>query len=162
MDTHHMNTVRRGVRLGVDVGTVRVGVARSDPDGLLAVPVETVQRGRDVDAVVARIAELAREFAAIDIVVGLPVSMRGTDTASTADARDVAARIAAGGVPVHLLDERLTTVSAQASLHAAGRNTRRSRAVIDQAAAVILLQHALDAERARGEAPGALVESTGK
>jgi putative Holliday junction resolvase len=154
--------MRRGVRLAVDVGTVRVGVARSDPDGMLALPVETVQRGRDVDAVVARIAALAAEYEAIDIVVGLPVSMQGTDTASTADARDVAARIATGPVPVHLLDERLTTVSAQAALHASGRNTRRSRAVIDQAAAVILLQHALDAERARGVASGALVEPIGK
>ena len=88
--------MRRGVRLGVDVGTVRVGVARSDPDGLLATPVETVQRGADVASVVARITALADELEAIELIVGLPLSMRGTDTASTADARAVAALLAAG------------------------------------------------------------------
>jgi len=150
--------MRRGTRLGVDVGTVRVGVARSDPDGLIATPVETVARGADIAAAVARIAAIADELDAIELVVGLPLSMRGTDTASTADARHVAALLADGPRPVRLLDERLTTVSAQSALHASGRDTRRSRAVIDQVAAVILLQHALDAERARGEAPGALVD----
>jgi putative Holliday junction resolvase len=154
--------MRRGVRLGIDVGTVRVGVARSDPDGLLATPVETVQRGADIAAVVARIEALADELDALELIVGLPLSMRGTDTASTADARRVAAMLAGGRRSVRLVDERLTTVSAQSALHASGRNTRGSRRVIDQVAAVILLQHALDAERARGEAPGALVESNRK
>jgi putative holliday junction resolvase len=154
--------MRRGVRVGVDVGTVRVGVAVSDPDGLLATPRETVQRGSDVAVVVARIEAVADELDAIELIVGLPLSMRGTDTASTADARRVAALLAEGPRPVRMVDERLTTVSAQSALHASGRNTRGSRRVIDQVAAVILLQHALDAERARGEAPGALVESNRK
>ncbi len=154
--------MRRGVRIGVDVGKVRVGLAASDPDGLLATPLETVQRGSDVEPVVARIVALADERDALELVVGLPLSMRGTDTASTADARLVAALLAEHGRTVRLLDERLTTVSAQSALHASGRNTRGSRAVIDQVAAVILLQHALAAERARGEAPGALVESNRK
>jgi putative holliday junction resolvase len=154
--------MRRGVRLGIDVGTVRVGVARSDPDGLLATPLETVQRGADVAAVVARIQAIAAELDAIELIVGLPLSLRGTDTASTGDARRVAALLADGERPVRLVDERLTTVSAQSALHASGRNTRGSRRVIDQVAAVILLQHALDAERARGEAPGALVDSNRK
>jgi putative Holliday junction resolvase len=151
--------MRQGVRLGVDVGKVRVGVARSDRDGLLATPVETVQRrGDDLEPVLARIAAIAAEVEAIELVVGLPLAMSGRDTASTADARMVADRLAQGPLPVRLLDERLTTVSAQSALHASGRNTRGSRSVIDQVAAVILLQHALDAERARGEAPGALVD----
>ena len=154
--------MRHGVRLGVDVGTVRVGLARSDPDGLLATPLETVQRGGDVAAVVARIHTLAAELDAVELIVGLPLSLRGTDTASTGDARRVAALLADGERPVRLVDERLTTVSAQSALHASGRNARGSRRVIDQVAAVILLQHALDAERARGEAPGALVESNRK
>jgi putative Holliday junction resolvase len=154
--------MRRGVRIGVDVGTVRIGLARSDPDGLLATPLETVQRGQDVAQAVARIAALADELEAIELVVGLPLSMRGTDTASTADARRVAALLAAGPRPVRMLDERLTTVSAQSALRASGRNTRGSRPVIDQVAAVILLQHALDAERARGEAPGALLDPNRK
>ncbi|GAA2753104.1 Holliday junction resolvase RuvX [Amnibacterium kyonggiense] len=150
--------MRRGVRLGVDVGTVRVGLARSDRDGLLATPVETVpRRGQDLEPVLARIAAVADELEAIELVVGLPLALSGRDTASTADARAVAARLAEGPRPVRLVDERLTTVSAQSALHASGRNTRGSRGVIDQVAAVILLQHALDAERARGEAPGAIV-----
>jgi putative Holliday junction resolvase len=148
--------------VGVDVGTVRVGVARSDPDGFLATPVETVPRGTDVAAVVDRIAAVARELDAIELVVGLPLSMSGGDTASTADARRVAALLAEGPLPVRLVDERLTTVSAQSALHASGRNTRRSRPVIDQVAAVILLQHALDAERARGQAPGSLAQPNRK
>jgi len=150
--------MRRGVRLGVDVGTARVGVARSDRDGILATPVETVQRRGDVEPVLARIAALAAELEAIELVVGLPIAMSGRDTASTADARAVAARLAEGPVPVRLVDERLTTVSAQSALHASGRDTRGSRGVIDQVAAVILLQHALDAERARGAAPGVLLD----
>jgi putative Holliday junction resolvase len=151
--------MRSGVRLGVDVGKVRVGVARSDRDGLLATPVETVQRrGADLEPVLARIAAIAAELEAIELVVGLPIAMSGRDTPSTADARAVAARLADGGIPVRMVDERLTTVSAQSALHASGRNTRGSRSVIDQVAAVILLQHALDAERSRGEAPGAVVE----
>jgi putative holliday junction resolvase len=151
--------MRTGVRLGVDVGTVRVGVARCDRDGLLATPLETVaRRGDDLEPVLARIAALADEVDAIELVVGLPLAMSGGDTASTADARAVAARLAEGPLPVRMVDERLTTVSAQSALHASGRSTRGSRAVIDQVAAVILLQHALDAERARGEAPGALLD----
>jgi putative Holliday junction resolvase len=145
--------------LGVDVGKARVGVARCDRDGLLATPVETVQRrGADLEPVLARIAAIAAELEAIELVVGLPIAMSGRDTPSTGDARMVADRLAEGPVPVRLVDERLTTVSAQSALHASGRDTRRSRSVIDQVAAVILLQHALDVERARGEAPGVLLE----
>lgn len=151
--------MRQGVRLGVDVGKVRVGIARSDRDGLLATPVETVQRrADDLEPVLARIAAIADELEAVELVVGLPLALSGRETPSTADARAVADRLADGPLPVRMVDERLTTVSAQSALHASGRTTRGSRGVIDQIAAVILLQHALDAERARGEAPGALVE----
>lgn len=150
--------MRPGVRLGIDVGRARVGVARCDRDGLLATPLETVQRRGDLPAVVARILAIAVEYEAIELVVGLPLSMSGGDTASTTDSREAAELLAEGGVPVRLVDERLTTVSAQSALHASGRNTRNSRSVIDQVAAVILLQHALDAERARGEAPGTLLD----
>lgn len=154
--------MRQGVRLGVDVGTARVGLARSDRDGLLATPLETVQRRGDIEPVVARIAALAVELEAIELVVGLPIALSGRETPSTADARAVAERLAEGPVPVRLVDERLTTVSAQSALHASGRDTRRSRSVIDQVAAVILLQHALDAERARGVAPGFPLEPNRK
>ncbi len=144
--------VRSGRRLGVDVGRARIGVAVCDRDGLLATPVETVQRDDATD--VRRILELAEEYDVLEVVVGLPLSMSGDDTPSTADARAFAERLAAHR-PVRLVDERLSTVTAQRGLHQAGRNTKKSRAVIDQAAAVIILQHALDHERASSAAPGA-------
>ncbi|WP_144717889.1 Holliday junction resolvase RuvX [Agrococcus jejuensis] len=147
--------MRQGVRLGVDVGRVRVGVARSDRDGLLATPVETIQRV-DVDGVVRRIGELVGELDVVELVVGLPLSLSGGDTASTQDARDVAAALASVA-PVRLVDERLSTVTAQSAMRQAGRSTRRQKAVIDQAAAVVILQHALDAERA-GRVPGMMVD----
>ncbi len=148
--------MRTGVRLGVDVGTARVGVARSDPHGVLATPIETLARRDDV---IAGIRRLVDEPAAIEVVVGLPIALSGAETASTADARTVAVAIAAAlPVPVRLVDERLTTVSAARGLREAGRTTKNSRSVVDQAAAVILLQHALDLERTSGNPPGALVE----
>ncbi|MFD1713616.1 Holliday junction resolvase RuvX [Amnibacterium flavum] len=151
--------MRHGVRIGVDVGRVRVGLAASDPSGFLASPVETIQRGDDVGPVIARIIAEAVDRDAIEIVVGLPMSLSGADTASTADARDVARALAgASELPVRLIDERLSTVTAQAALHGVGRNSRRSRSVVDQVAAVILLQHALDSERAGGALPGQLAE----
>lgn len=148
--------MRSGVRVGVDVGKVRVGVARSDQQALLATPVATVSRG---DGDVALIVAAVRESEAIEVVVGLPVSLAGGDTASTRDAREFALLIArAVPTPVRLVDERLSTVSAQRALRASGRDAKKSRPVIDQVAAVIILQHALDFERAGGTPPGALVD----
>ena len=144
--------IRSGRRLGVDVGRARIGVAVCDREGLLATPVETVTRDDATD--VRRIAELADEYDVLEIVVGLPLSMSGGDTPSTADAREFADRLAEHR-PVRLVDERLSTVTAQRGLHQAGRNTKKSRAVIDQAAAVIILQQALDHERASSAPPGA-------
>jgi len=144
--------MRTGVRVAVDVGTVRIGVARSDPHGILASPVETIPRGDgDVERVLAILAELD----AIELFVGLPIALSGRETASTGDARAVAERLAeAASVPVRLIDERLTTVSAQAQLHASGRGTREGRRVIDQVAAVIMLEHALETERRTGRPAG--------
>lgn len=148
--------MRSGVRVGVDVGTARIGVARSDLHGMLATPVETVARG---DGDLDRIAELIRETDAIEVVVGLPIALSGNETASTADARAFAARIASLRLaPVRLVDERLSTVSAHSALRGAGRNSKRSRSVVDQVAAVIILQHALDFERSASRPPGALVD----
>ncbi len=149
--------MRSGVRLGVDVGKVRVGVARSDPAGLLATPVATLARADELES---RFRALVIEHEAVEVVVGLPLSMSGRETASTADARDVAARLArAANVPVRLVDERLSTVGAQRSMQAAGRSSRQSRSVIDQAAAVIILQQALDFERTADRPPGVLVDA---
>lgn len=148
--------MRSGARLGVDVGKVRIGLARSDPHGMLATPVATVPRG---DGDVRVILEHAVEVDAIEIVVGLPLALSGSETASTKDARDFAASIgAATPLPVRLVDERLSTVSAQRAMQASGRNSKRARPVIDQAAAVIILQHALDVERSGGNPPGVILE----
>lgn len=150
--------MRTGVRLGIDVGKARVGVARCDPHAMLATPVETVTRDLGGDADLIRIEQIASELDAIEAVVGLPLNMRGERTPSTDDAIEfaerLAARVAPAGITVRLVDERLSTVSAQGQLRQAGKKTKQSRSIIDQAAAVVILQHALDTERARGTAPG--------
>ena len=148
--------MRSGVRVGVDVGKVRIGVARSDLHGMLATPVETVPRG---DGDLARLRAIVAELEAIEVIVGLPLALSGQRTASTEDAAGFAAQLAAVvGVPVRLVDERLTTVSASAALRSSGRNTKQSRPVIDQVAAVIIVQHALDFERSREIPAGAVVD----
>lgn len=152
---------RRGVLLGVDVGSVRVGVARSDPDGLLATPLETVPRASAdapaaTDDDVRRIAALVTEHAAIGVVVGLPRSLSGVEGVSAERARTYAGVLAVSidPVPVRLVDERLTTVQAHRALRESGVAGRRQRSVVDQAAAVLILQSALDAERATGHRAG--------
>ncbi|HEX5190646.1 MAG TPA: Holliday junction resolvase RuvX [Streptosporangiaceae bacterium] len=145
-----------GVRLGIDVGSVRIGVARSDPGGLLASPLRTVRRGRGD---LAEIARLCADHEAVEIVVGLPTSLSGNAGQAADQARDFAEALAAvvGPVRVRLVDERFTTVIAHAALARGGRDSRERRSVIDQAAAALLLQDALDAERQTGVAPGEVV-----
>ena len=145
--------MRSGVRVGIDVGTVRIGIARSDRDGLMATPVETV--ARTSENAVEQIVQIVHELEAMEIVVGLPLSLSGNSTASTEDALFVAGEIAgAVDVPVRLVDERLTTVSAHSALRASGKKQKQTRSVIDQVAAVMILQHALDSERSNGNLPG--------
>ena len=148
--------VRVGVRIGVDVGTVRIGVARSDFHGILATPVSTVPRG---DGDVAELIRISEEIEAIEVVVGLPIALSGRHTASTDDATRFAGQLAiASRLPVRLVDERLSSVSANAALRASGRTSRNSRSVVDQVAAVIILQQALDFERSGDIPPGVLVD----
>ena len=150
-----MSGFRRGVRLGIDVGKARIGVARCDPDGMLAVPVETVARSEQS---LARIAELAAEYEPREFVVGLPINMQGTDTPSTLDAREFASDLQRlTGVPVRMIDERLSTVTAHAALRTSGRTQRKSRSIVDQIAAVVLLQHAIDTEKSTGNPAGFVV-----
>jgi putative Holliday junction resolvase len=145
-----------GVRIAVDVGTVRIGVAACDPTGSLASPVTVVRRDPRNGADLEQLAALVAERDAVAVVVGLPRTLRGTDSASTADAREYAAALArrVAPVPVRLVDERLTTVTAARGLRAAGRTARTARESIDAAAAVVLLEAALDRERATGEPAG--------
>ena len=145
--------MRPGVRLGIDPGDARIGVARSDPTGFLATPVETVRRGTGD---LRRLVALVREHEAVEVVVGLPRSLSGGEGPAAVKVRDFAGRLAAriAPVPVRLCDERLTTVSAEAMLRDRGRKGQQRRAVVDQAAAVLILQHALDTERSTGTPPG--------
>lgn len=150
--------MRPGARLAFDVGTARVGVARCDADAILAVPVSTLRRdryGADLDEA----ADLIEEHAAIEAVVGLPRHLAGGSSSSTWDARHWARQLASliAPVPVRLVDERMTTVTAQQALHAAGRHAKDFRGVVDQAAAVVILEHALETERRTGAPAGELV-----
>ena len=148
--------MRHGVRLGIDPGDARIGVAKSDPTGFLATPLETVRRGKGY---LGRIARLVRDEEALEVVVGLPRSLSGGEGPAAVKARELARRLAARIAPVEvrLQDERLTTVSAEAMLRDRGKRGAQRRAVVDQAAAVLILQHALDTERATGSPPGEIV-----
>ena len=151
--------MRPGVRLAVDVGLARIGVAACDPGGLLASPLATVARGRgDLD----ELARLTAERDAVEVIVGLPTGLSGHEGKSAADARSFAAALAAriAPVPARLVDERFTTVLAHDALRRGGRDSRARRPVVDQAAAALLLQGALDAERSTGRAAGEPVECT--
>lgn len=149
--------MRHGVRLGLDPGDARVGVARSDPSGFLATPLETVRRG---GGDLRRLAVLVRETGAVEVVVGLPRSLSGGEGPAAAKVRRFATGLARriAPVPVRLCDERLTTVSAESVLREQGRKGRSRRAVVDQVAAVVILQHALDTERNLGTPPGEILE----
>jgi putative Holliday junction resolvase len=129
------------VRIGVDVGTVRVGVAASDPDGILATPVATLDRATALDALV----DLVAEREAVEVVVGHPRHLSGASGASARDAETFAAALGERiDVPVRLVDERLTTVTATRTLAERGVRGKAQRAVVDQAAAVAILQSELD------------------
>ncbi|MEU4605894.1 Holliday junction resolvase RuvX [Kribbella sp. NPDC023972] len=149
--------MRRGVRLALDIGDVRIGVASSDPHGILATPVETIRRGPgDLD----RIAALVAELEAVEIVVGLPRSLSGGEGPAAVKIRETAELVRAkvqegnSGTGVRLVDERFTTVTAERMLRERGKKGSKRRAVVDQAAAVVILQHALDVERETGNPPG--------
>jgi putative pre-16S rRNA nuclease len=153
--------VRQGVRLAVDVGSVRVGVARSDPDGILASPLTVVGTGPgELD----ELARLAASADAIEVIVGLPTSLSGREGGAAATARRFAADLAArlAPIPVRLLDERFTTAEAHDALRRSGKDSRARRQAVDAAAAAVLLQAALDAERATGRPPGQLVTLRGE
>jgi len=146
--------------MALDVGSVRIGVARSDPDGIMAVPVVTIAQS---ESAVIEALDIAREYDAKVIYVGQPVNLRGDATASTAMAIDFAQALQAGihdaqiNIEVRLIDERLSTVSAHNAMASAGKSQRQSRQVIDQAAAVVILEHALASEKSSGSYVGTLV-----
>lgn len=144
-----------GIRIALDVGSVRIGVAKCDVEGLLATPLMTISAGPDA---VSQVLGLLAEYEAICVYVGKPINLAGKDTASTQFAIDFAGEIAAllkdSNTQVRLIDERLSTVTAQRGMHEAGRNVKQSRDAIDQAAAVVILEHALASERNAGTLVG--------
>jgi putative Holliday junction resolvase len=152
--------MRPGVRVAVDVGSVRIGVAASDRDGRMAVPVETVSRGAGD---LGRLREVITERAAVEVIVGLPLRLDGTPGPAAAEAERFARALARtlDGVPVRLFDERLTTAAAQAGLHGAGRTVKSSRKMIDEQAAVQILDDALRQEAATGQPVGVPVDDEG-
>jgi len=155
--------LRHGVRLGIDPGDARIGVARSDPSGIIATPVETVRRGRgDLDRIASILEDEGGSDTVLEVVVGLPRSLSGGEGPAAEKVRRFASRVArqVAPVPVRLVDERLTTVTAEDHLRERGRKGAHRRAVVDMAAATVILQHALDTERASGEAPGEIVDVT--
>ena len=158
--------MREGVRLAVDVGSVRVGVARSDPGGTLASPLTVLRsgpqnpgQGKGKLANLDELAALATGADAIEVIVGLPTSLSGREGAAAAAARSFAADLAGrlAPIPVRLVDERFTTTQAHDALRRGGKDSRARRGIVDAAAAAVLLQAALDTERATGHPPGQLV-----
>jgi len=149
-----------GVRLALDVGSVRIGVAKCDAEGLLATPLTTISTGPDA---VLLVLGLIQELEAICIYIGKPINLAGKDTASTQSAIEFAGEVAAllkeSETQVRLIDERLSTVSAQRGMHEAGRTVKQSRDAIDQAAAVVILEHVLASERNSGTLVGEEVKS---
>ncbi|WP_435299984.1 Holliday junction resolvase RuvX [Timonella sp. A28] len=165
--------IARGARLAVDVGTVRVGVAASDPDGILASPVATLQRDRSVTYTIGgkipaalpsditAIRELVEERWIKVIYIGLPKHLSGNQGSSAQMAltyADLIKRVVPE-VEVRLIDERMTTVTAHQALHSSGKNSKKHRSVVDQVAAVVMLETALETEKRTGERAGSPVEA---
>ncbi|UXM89983.1 Holliday junction resolvase RuvX [Paenarthrobacter sp. JL.01a] len=155
----------RGIKLGVDVGTVRVGLAQCDPDGILATPFKTVGRDAKKNSDVRLVVKHAAELPAVQIFVGLPRTMKGEERSSAAMAADYALLLvgelsrAGLDIPVNLVDERLSSVTAHRNLHEAGMSSRNHRKVVDQVAAAGILQHAIDMQKARGTDVGRRVQA---
>lgn len=143
-------TPGRGRRLGIDVGTVRIGVALSDPDGVLATPLMTVLRDVEGGSDLRALLDLVSEHEVVQVVVGLPRTLAGREGVAAQAAREFASALSvvldAHDVPIVMTDERLSTVVATRQLRASGRSGRRQRAVVDQVAAVAILQSWLDAQ----------------
>jgi putative Holliday junction resolvase len=151
--------MRQGVRLALDWGDARIGVAACDREGVLAYPVRTVRARADE---IAELEALVAEYEPIELLVGLPRSLSGGEGPAAAKARERAVRLAGAiRVPVRLVDERLTTVAATRRLHESGKRAKEQRELIDAAAAVAILEQALAFEHSRGIPPGELVSPSG-
>jgi putative Holliday junction resolvase len=147
-----------GRKLAIDVGRARLGIAISDPSGIISSPLDAVLRADEDNQTVQQILKIVVDNEVDEIFVGDPVSLSGEQTASTADARDFASALqTACLVPVRLIDERLTTVSAARNLRDSGKNAKSSKGFIDSASAVVILESALQTVRVSGRAAGIAV-----
>jgi putative Holliday junction resolvase len=152
--------MRSGRRVAIDVGTVRVGVAACDFHAILASGLVTVNRVDSLEATCTKILEAINEAEPIEIYVGLPIALSGRETASTSDAVGLAKQLAAmTDIPVRMIDERMTTVTAANALRASDRSSKSGRSVIDQIAATIILEQAMSYEKKTGEQPGESLEN---
>lgn len=158
-----MTLMPRGRRLAVDVGSVRIGVASCDPDGILATPVETVARTAGADADLRRIADIVTEYEAIEVVVGLPKTLRDEHGHAAKLAAEFGDALADRISPVRVLysDERLSTVTAQQALRSSGVRAKAQKGVVDQAAAVAILQGWLDLQAHRQDPQSGRQEGRG-
>lgn len=151
--------MRSGRRLAIDVGKVRIGLAISDLHGILASGLTNVARAKTLEQTGEAIMLAIKDEDLLEIYVGLPLAMSGNHTASTADAIDVARALSEfTSLPIFMIDERLSTVSATASLRASGRDSKSGRKVIDQIAATIILEQALQIEKQTGQIAGVALE----
>jgi putative Holliday junction resolvase len=154
-----MGAVRRGVRLALDWGDARIGVAACDADGLLAYPATTVRAGAGE---IPELVGVIDQYEPIEVLVGLPRSLSGAEGPAAAKARERALRLASAiDVPMRLVDERLTTVAASRRLSEGGKRAKDQRKLIDAASAVAILEQALAFEHSQGKPPGELVSAPG-
>lgn len=151
--------MRTGRRLAIDVGTVRIGVAACDAECIIASGLETVSRGTEISPVIDTLMELIEEVNPIEIYVGLPSNLSGSHSSSTRDAISFAKTLQGRApVKVRFIDERLSSVTANANLRSSGKNSKNSRHVVDQVAATIILEQALAIEKSSGLVPGKSIE----
>ena len=151
--------MRSGRRIAIDVGSVRIGVAASDADGLFSSGHSTLKRESDINQTIFNLAKIVSEIEPLEIYIGLPLSLSGLATASTKDALAFGrALFAVVPIPIRFIDERLTTVSATQALRSSGKNSKTGRAIVDQIAATIILELALEIEKSTHLPPGKNIE----
>lgn len=145
--------MRTGVRVALDLGSVRIGVAKSDATGTLASPYTTWQVSADW---MSELGKLIAEYEPIELIIGLPTNLRGESSVAAEAIKEIATEIKTNFPlqPIRLMDERMTTAAARKQLQAAGYNSRSDKHLIDAAAATVLLEDALEAERRQGKPAG--------
>lgn len=146
---------RRGVRLAIDWGKTRIGVAACDADALLAYPVETVPND---DSTMARLQTLIAEYQPIEIVLGWPKNLRGQEGPAVEYMSQVAEKLTVFGLDIRLIDERLTTATVNKQFRAMGKSTKKTREIVDQAAATAILASAIEEEKQTLKPPGRLFQ----